>query len=94
MMISPEDYRSNIENKNIRELIRERNSILNFIKKYENEEVHMRGERNLFDIVLEHPSVQVRYHMNNLYLIEVTKLILEKEYEIDELEPEEKKLHQ
>jgi len=68
MMISPRSYANNIRNLPYEELVNERNRISQVLNKFENDEL-TDAER------ARNPSPEVVYQCNNLYLIEVTKLL-------------------
>ncbi len=70
MMISPESYIKEFEDAGYRRLIQERNHLVNFIKKFEKDE--MAGDRSGFDWRIS-PSPEVRYQ---LYLEYLSKLCL------------------
>lgn len=73
MMISPKSYAEEyLKGKSLDELVQERNELLEYIYDYE--------ENFLFksDDELDKLDLDIKYYYNNLYLIEVSKLIIEK----------------
>lgn len=76
MMIDPESYKNEIENKNLRELVLIRNELLEDIKKYE--ENHIINDKPYSSDEIVKPSPELVYEMNNKYLLEITKLIISK----------------
>ena len=76
MMISPEGFRKELENKTIEELIVKRTKLFNELVEYENRHIMNNEEYSEEEIVK--PSPETVYNMNNLYLKEVTDLLLEK----------------
>ena len=77
MMISPDMYKSHNLDKNLKELVIERNKLLVLIEEYENRLV-LNNKDELIEDDLIKPSPQTRYYYNNCYLKEITDLIIEK----------------
>ena len=72
MMISPESYIYDIKEKSYKELLTEREVLLNDIKKFEKYD-----DERKYNIEI-HPSPEVRYKCNLLYLAKLCELIAEK----------------
>jgi len=68
MMIGPGSYANSIKDLSYEKLVNERNRILQVLQKFENDDL-TDAERTRC------PSPEVVYQCNNLYLIEVTKLL-------------------
>lgn len=71
MMISPEYYRSTIENHSLEELIKERDELLEEIRRFEQKRIS-------YEEYCRAPSPDVIYQCNNMYLIEIIDLINQK----------------
>ena len=71
MMISPQSFIENLENKEYEILIKEKNKLINEIKRFE--ENKMTDSEICMD-----PSPEVIYQCNLLYLSELCKLIHDK----------------
>ncbi|PRR79289.1 hypothetical protein CLLI_09630 [Clostridium liquoris] len=71
MMVSPETYMSFLQDKNYEELIKERDSLIDEIKEYEE------TSDNLIDINIS-PSREIIYKYNHLYLSKVCELLSER----------------
>lgn len=70
-MISPEYYQDTIKDYNLDELIKERESLLQEIRRFEGNEISL--EERMIS-----PFPEVIYQCNNEYLIQVIKLINQK----------------
>ena len=76
MMISPQGYKEQHKDKTLKELIKERNKLLDSLRAYE--------ENTLNDVpssdgeMFVKPSPETVYFWSNHYLKEVTDLIIEK----------------
>lgn len=77
MIISPDMYKSQNLDKNLKELVAERNKLLVLIEEYENRLV-LSNKDELTEDDLIKPSPQTMYYYNNCYLKEITDLIIEK----------------
>ena len=71
MMISPETYINTQKRKTYKELLKERNKLINDIKNFES------GNIENSNLIIE-PAPEVIYQCNLMYLGELCKLILEK----------------
>ena len=71
MMISPETYINTQKRKTYKELLKERNKLINDIKNFES------GNIKNSNLIIE-PASEVIYQCNLMYLGELCKLILEK----------------
>ena len=71
MMVSPQYYRSTIENYSLEELRKVRDELLEEIRQFENNEIPE-------DEFYCSPSPIVKYQCNNDYLVEVIQLINQK----------------
>lgn len=74
MMISPEGYKEKHKNSSLKELILERNNLIQEINKYEEENILNAKQNNFIEIIVK-PSPEVRYSCYNEYLREITELI-------------------
>ena len=72
MMISPESYIYELKEKSYKELLIKREELINEIKKFENGD-----DERKYNIKM-HPSPEVRYKYNLLYLAKLCELIAEK----------------
>lgn len=81
MMISPEQFREEHLNDSLKECYQIRREIIEDILRYENKSIPE-------EEYLIMSSQETIYHMNNLYLIEICKLIEEKQFD-DENEEED-----
>lgn len=70
-MISPNSYKEMHKDKSLKQLQKERDRIIRFMKKYENHELPE-------DDYTMHPSPGVRYSCNKDYLLELLDLIEER----------------
>ncbi len=77
MMISTERYKSQNLDKNLKELVIERNKLLVLIEEYENRLV-LSDKNELTEDDLIKPSPQTMYYYNNCCLKEINDLIIEK----------------
>ena len=84
-MISPETFVNEFKEKSLEECIRERNSLIRSIQEYEKYNVLKNGSSTINNLLKEIgievkdiPSQEDRYGFELLYLIEITKLIVEK----------------
>lgn len=77
MMIDPKTFRKGLENAHLNKIIRERDSIIREIRRYE------KGKIPEEDYCMS-PSPKTIYKYNQLYLAEVCYLIYEKSKEKDE----------
>lgn len=77
MMSNPKTFRESFENATISEIIKERDKLIRQIHRYE------KGKIPEIDYCAD-PSPEVIYRMNNLYLAELSYLIIEKDKEKDE----------
>lgn len=71
MMINPQSFVDELMDKSYEELIKEKDKLINKIKRFENKKV----TENEYDI---NPSPDVIYQCNLLYLSELSKLINDK----------------
>ena len=76
MMNSPEGYKKENENKTLEQLVLERTKLFNGIVEYEQKHI-MNNEPYSADEIVK-PSPKDVYNMHNLYLKEITDLIIEK----------------
>lgn len=74
MMISPNGYINMIKDKKYKELLVERNKLLKEIKNFEKED----NEAECGIEIKIHPSPEVVYQMNLLYLAKLCELLSEK----------------
>lgn len=75
MMISPEGYISQFENATYEEMIKERDRLIRYIRKYE--KLEKAGDRTGVDWMIR-PSPDVQYQMYLEYLSELCALMKEK----------------
>ena len=78
MMVSPESFKKNNEEKTLKELINVKNSLLEEITNYETRKILVDNPIFTDDDMVK-PSPQLRYRMNLDYLKEILELISEKE---------------
>ena len=78
MMVSPESFKKNNEEKTLKELINVKNSLLEEITAYETRKILVDNPIFTDDDMVK-PSPQLRYRMNLDYLKEILELISEKE---------------
>ena len=71
MMVSPDYFRSEYEKLSYEELIKKRDELMEYIKKFEEGRIS-KDDYNI------HPSPDVIYQMNHEYLAEIAPLIAEK----------------
>ncbi len=71
MMIDPKTYRDSLEEAPLDEIIKERDKIIREIRRYEKGKIS--EEEYWID-----PSPEVVYVVNNVYLVELCNLIIEK----------------
>lgn len=71
MMISPQSFIENLENKEYEILIKEKNKLIDDIKRFEE-------NKNTDSDIFMDPSPEVIYQCNLLYLSELCKLIHDK----------------
>lgn len=76
MMISPEDYKKNNESNSIEELVLQRERLYSEIATYEKKHI-INKESYEYDEIAK-PSAKDIYNMDNLYLKEITDLIIER----------------
>ena len=77
MVISPNYYKEQFKEKSLKELILERNNLIEKLNQYENKKIlQAMGENETEDFVK--PSPKDIYYWNNYYLKEITDLIIEK----------------
>ena len=74
MMISPEGYINDLKDKKYKELLVERDRMLKDIKNFEKED----SEAEIGIEIIRHPSPDLVYHMNLLYLSKLSELLSEK----------------
>lgn len=86
MMISPGTYKMQNEDKSLKELIKERKKLINEIFEYEKD--YINGDKKEELEVMINPDPDTRYYCNNLYLKEITDLIIQRRNEIDDAELE------
>lgn len=79
MMISPETYAEELKNEPLERLIKERNNLLKEIIHFE------KSRKKSSDAEVVCPSPETQYYWNMHYLVEVSKLIINK-YDEDEKE--------
>jgi len=73
MMISPDYYVKTLKNKSYKQLLIERNKLLNDIYSFENE-----SNNNMIDKQIFSPSPDVIYQMKLNYLAKICELIVKK----------------
>lgn len=82
MMVSPESYRKEYASLTLKELIKERNELLEEMHEYEDTYILNKLPDLLPSILPDDaiidPSPEVVYSCDNLYLKEITDLIIEK----------------
>lgn len=78
MMVSSSFYREKNENKSLKELIVEKNNLIDFINEYEQNKILSETPKFMEDDMVK-PSPRTRYRMNLDYLKEIVDLIKEKE---------------
>ncbi|MBE5822092.1 MAG: hypothetical protein E7311_05875 [Clostridiales bacterium] len=76
MMISPEVYKEENKDKELKELLVERNKLIKYMNEYENDSIN--NERKSDIGIIISPSPSTRYYWYNYYLKEITDLIIEK----------------
>ncbi len=84
MMISPEGFAEELSNRSYKELLVERDSLIEEIRRFEKSVDDCTGKGSLY-----HPSPEVKYQMNLEYLAQVCLLISQKyneEYVWDEVD--------
>lgn len=74
MLVSPESYKNENENKTLKQLVLERTKLFNAIVEYEKK--HIIGNEPYGADEIAKPSQKDIYRMHNLYLKEVTNLII------------------
>ena len=75
MMISPQGYVARLKDATYEEMIKERDSLIRYIRKYE--KLEKAGDRTGEDWMI-HPQPDVRYQMYLEYLSELCKVMKEK----------------
>lgn len=77
MMISPEYYKEQLKDKTLKELVIERNKLIEELNKYEYRKI-LEESKELLPEDCVKPSPSTRYYWRNHYLKEITDLIIEK----------------
>lgn len=72
-MISPDEYYEHIKELPYVKLIKERNKLFRNIHRFENCKESESGDV----MIVSHPSEEVVYQCNNIYLIKITEVIME-----------------
>lgn len=77
MMTSPEYYKEQLKDKTLKELVVERNQLIEALNKYENRKI-LDDVKELLPEDCVKPSPATIYFWQNHYLKEITDLIIEK----------------
>lgn len=77
MMMSPESYKERLAEKTLEELVVERNELISSMNKFENRKIINKSNEILPEDIMK-PSASTIYYTNNLYLKEITDLIVVK----------------
>lgn len=84
MMISPEGFKKDNENKSLRDLIITRNELISYMQEFENRKILSDNKISIEDDYAK-PSPSTVYYCYNLYLKEITDLIVNKRREFEEV---------
>ena len=77
MMISPDYYKEQLKDKTLKELVIERNKLIEELNEYENRKI-LEDSKEILPEDCVKPSPATRYYWRNHYLKEITDLIIEK----------------
>ena len=78
MMMSPECFKEQNKDKTLKELVNERNKLIEKLNEYEEENILNAPQHKFIEIIIN-PSPEVRYSCYNEYLKEITDLIIKKQ---------------